>query len=194
MTLRSFRALRAFPGRISSEYKHMPQGDAALTGSVWRTPWIYCLKDGISCTIHSNCFQGFTAGYLCSAPLSSTSNTVVNRSWGMALSRARFTELRDNVLGRPWSRTSCKILASPDWDTCDPPCEEVSTLLDEDMAKRRAICQPCTSAARNTNSTTKAGGSWTAHMRPLPLLRSTEMQVELVPIYVYIYINIYIHK
>ena len=25
-------------------------------------------------------------------------------------------------------------------------------------------------------------------MRPLPLLRSTEMQVELVPIYVYIYI------
>ena len=28
-------------------------------------------------------------------------------------------------------------------------------------------------------------------MRPLPLLRSTEMQVELVPIYVYIYIYIY---
>ena len=26
-------------------------------------------------------------------------------------------------------------------------------------------------------------------MRPLPLLRSTEMQVELVPIYVYIYIH-----
>jgi hypothetical protein len=63
--------------------------------------------------------------------LSSTSDTSVNKSWGRALSRARLTELLDSALGRPLSRTSLRILDNPDWDTCDPPCEEESTLLDD---------------------------------------------------------------